>query len=196
MDYRSALRPRRSLAFPFVVLLYPLLWVVVRTFNITAVGYPITANLSDVLALTIGAVVVSYLGAAVGVTALSIDVASVPVWARSLVSPSNATLGVVTVISVALAAYISAASVIALPHWVDTAARIGGIVLGWPLMLVILGTYAIGNSLPALQSQFAVQFVVALVGVTLSAAWVFILATWLTSFTPANETGKQLLSHR
>ena len=194
MDHSSSLRPRRSLAFPFVVLAYPLLWLVVRTTEITAVGQPLTTNLHLVLALTTGAIGASYFGAALLVALVPVDVTAVPPWARPLVAPSYATLGVILAFSLALGAYISAASVVAFPNWFDTAASIVGFVIGWPMILGMLGVYALGNAFPALQIPFVVEFLVALCGVALSAIWVFLLASWLTALAPTTRSGDHELA--
>lgn len=189
MDLSTLLQPRRSLAVPFVVVLYPLLWLVVRHAEISAVGQPITDTLPQVLTLTASAVVISYATAVMVATVLSLEAESVPAWSRILVAPSNATLALVSVLSLALGAYIVASSIVGFPQWFDTAASIVGLVLGWPLILSILGMYAVSNAFPALQIPFGIELLVGMFGIALSVVWLFLLSGWITALVPPTVPG-------
>ena len=183
MELSTIVRPRRSQALPFVVVLYPLLWLVVREFEISAVGQPVTDALPQVLGFAAAAVVISYAVAALVATVLIPEPGSVPAWARALVNPSNATLAVVSVLTLALGAYVATSSVAEFPQWFDTAASLVGLVVGWPMVASIFGSYAIGNAFPALQT-FAVELLLGMFGIALTAVWVFLLSSWITGIVP------------
>lgn len=183
MDLSTIIRPRRSLAFPFVVVLYPLLWLVVREFEISAVGQPVTNAFPQVLGFAAAAVVISYTVAALVATVLIPEPGSTPVWAQTLVNPSNATLAVVGVLSSALGTYIATSSVAEFPQWFDTAASLVGLVVGWPMVASILGSYAVSNAFPALHT-FTVELLFGMFGVALSAVWLFLLSSWITRLVP------------
>ena len=183
MELSTIVRPRRSVAFPFVVVLYPLLWLVVREFEISAVGQPVTNALPQVLGFAAAAVVISYVVAALVASVFIPEPGSAPAWARTLVNPSNATLAVVGVLSLALGAYITTSSVAEFPQWFDTAASLVGLVVGWPMVASILGSYTIGNAFPALQT-FTVELLFTMFGVALSAVWLFLLSGWITALVP------------
>lgn len=183
MELSPIIRPQRSMAFPFVVVLYPLLWLVVQEFEITTVGQPITNVLPQVLGFAAAAVVTSYIVAALITSVLIPESGSIPTWARTLVNPSNATLAVVSVLSLALGAYIITSSVVAFPRWFDTAASLVGLVIGWPMITFILGSYAMGNAFPALQT-FTGELLIGMFGVALSAIWLFLLSGWITDLVP------------
>ena len=174
-----AFRPRRTLAFPFVVVLFPLLWFVMREAGIGAVGRPVTDVLPQVVALTAVALAVSYTLAVLADAAVIPDAEMVPSRARPLVSPSNRTIATFAAVSLALVAYIVASSVVAFPGWFDALASAVGVVVGWPLLLIVLATFAVGNAVPALQDAFAIQVALVAVGVALSATWLFLLSGWL-----------------
>lgn len=184
MDFIALIQPRRSLAVPFVVVLYPLLWLVVRGAEVTAVGRPITETLPQVLGLTAIAVIISYSTAVLVATVLPLGADSVPAWARSLVTPTNATLTLVSVFSLALGAYIIASSMVELPQWFDSVASITGLIIGWPMMLLILGSYALGNAFPAFQNAVVAHLLIGMFGVALSAVWLFLLSGWITGLVP------------
>lgn len=77
-------------------------------------------------------------------------------------------------VSSALGIYIVGRTI---PQWIDIVAVPTGVVLGWPLLLVV-GSIAIVN---AFGQQFAViEFVAVAVGVALSVAWMFFLFGWFT----------------
>lgn len=178
MALAHAVRPHRSLAFPFAVALFPLLWFVVRDAGIDASTGSV--NPTRALALAAVAVVVSYLAAVAVVATLGIRRGPVPAWATSLLRPSNATLAVFGAISLALGGSVVVASLVALPQWVESAAALVGVVLGWPLVVVYAGTVAVGNAVGT-RPSFAVEAVAVGVGVALSASWLFVLSGWLAA---------------
>ena len=184
MDLPSILQPRRELAFPFIVALYPLLWLVVRSSEISAVGQPITDTYPQVLAFTAVAAVISYVIAVLATITLPLDSGSHPAWLQSLFTPSNRTLAIVSVLSLGLGVYIVTSSIVAFPQWFDTTASIAGLILGWPMMLSILGTYAIGNAFPAFQSAVGAQLLIGMIGTALTAMWIFFLASRIAAFVP------------
>lgn len=175
-----ALRPRRTLAFPFVVVLFPLLWFVLREAGIGAVGRPVTDVLPRIAALAAVALTVSYTLAVLVDAAAVPDAESVPPWARPLFTPSNRALATFAAVSLALVAYIVAGSLVAFPGWFDALASAVGVVVGWPLLLVVFATFAVGNAVPALQDAFAIQVALVGTGVALSATWLFLLSGWIT----------------
>lgn len=178
MALSHAVRPHRSLAFPFVVVLFPFLWFVVRDAGIAATTG--SANPARALALAAGAVVTSYVAAAAVVATLGIRRGSVPAWTTSLLRPSNATLAVFGAISLALGGYVVVGSAVAFPQWFESVAALVGVVLGWPLVAVYAGTVAVGNAVGT-QLPFAVETTAVGVGVALSASWLFVLSGWFVA---------------
>lgn len=179
VSLRSTLRPRRRLALPFLVFVFPLLWVTVRGTSV-ARGPPPTRAPGSTLAFVAAAVVGSYLLAAVEVTVLAGATESWPRWARRLLEPSDAALGWTAAISLALAAYVGGSSLVTFPAWVETVARGAGLVVGWPLVVTTLATYAVGNAVPG-GLPFTAQVLATMVGVALSAVWIVVLSTWLAA---------------
>ncbi|MFB6123451.1 MAG: hypothetical protein ABEJ78_08335 [Haloferacaceae archaeon] len=170
------LRPRRRLALPFLVALYPSLWLTVRGTGV-ARGPP--ADPPRFVASVVGAVALSYLVAALVTALIPLDAASLPPRVHRVVAPPNATLLVVGVVTLALGVYVGGSFVVEFPRWLDGAARVVGVALGWPLVLATLGLHAVGNAAPALRVPFAVELFVTLVGVATSAVWVVVLSGWL-----------------
>lgn len=167
-----SLRFRRRLAVPFFLVVYPLCWLVVRAVGLTAVARPTTATVLQAGGLTVGAVVVGYL-VAVAVTALVPDR-----WTLDLSPLALALAGTVTL---ALATYVVVSSLVGLPQWVDTPARVAGLLLGWPMAVVTLATYAVGNAIPAVRDVVALRLLASLAGATLTAGWVLLLSDWVAA---------------
>lgn len=180
MSAVNVLRPRRRLAAPFLAVLYPLLWLAVRG-TATDRGRSVAGGSLRGLAFMAGAAILSYLVAVAVTAAVRPDPDALPGWARALVAPSTGTLLLVAGASLAVAAYVVGAPALHVPRWFDAAARVVGIALGWPLVAVTLGLYAVGNAAPALQRAFHLQVLVTLGGVSLSAVWLLLLSSWLAA---------------
>ena len=173
----ASLRPRRNLAFPFVLVSFPLLWFVMRDADISGVGRPVTDVLPRVAGLSVAALVVSYAVAVLLDAVLDLEAESVPGWARPLARPSDGSLATFASVTLALGAYIVAGSAVTFPGWFETLASAVGVVLGWPLLLVVLGTVAVSNAFVPL--PISVEIVLVALGVSISAAWLFLLSGWL-----------------
>lgn len=176
----TALHPRRRLAVPFLLVGYPLCWLVVRTVGLTAAARPAGAALLRAAAFTIVAVVVAYL-VAVAVTPRVPD--------RWTPDPAPATLRVAGGLTLALATYVVVASVVTLPQWVDAPARVAGVVLGWPLAVVTLATYAVGNAVPVTQDVPGGPLLASLLGAALTAGWVLLLSDLLVRLLAGRTRG-------
>lgn len=175
----SLARPVRRLAFPFVVVLYPLLWFVLRDAGIAASGQPAPAVLPQTLALALTAVVVSYIVAVAVAAMLASEPGSASGWTRQLLFPSDGALVTFTAVSVALGAFIVVGSAFAFPGWFETVATVVGGVIGWPLIVVYGGTIVVENALGG--QSAAVEFVAVGIGVALSVAWLFLLSGWIAA---------------
>lgn len=187
MTVRSSVRPRRHLVFPFVLALYPSLWFVFRDLDIRSGAGFAPSLFIRTLALLVGAVLVSYAFAVVASELLNVRPESVPSWARRFVAPSNATLAVFSTISLAIGTYAVAGSVVSLPNWLDTVAMGIGIVVGWPVFVVVLLAFAVGNAVGG-GLPLVVQSLFVVVGIALSTTWLFVLSGWLAAVTTP-ETG-------
>ncbi|WP_049970426.1 hypothetical protein [Haladaptatus cibarius] len=182
-----ALRPSRSLAFPFAATLYPQLWFVFRDTGFSAVSHPTTAELLTmlprILALTAGAIAVSYLVAFLVVRVLNPDSRddSLSGWKRLLFRPSNTALVAFALISIALGTYLVTASTLVFPQEVETLVRLLGVVIGWPLLVVYGGMVILSNAFVG-EPTFLVQAVVVGIGVALSTTWLFFLSGWFANF--------------
>lgn len=160
-------RSRRRLAARFLLVVYPLCWLVVRAVGLTAVGRPTIGTLLRAVVLATGAVVVAAL-VAVAVTARCPDR-----WTPALSPWSGLVAGSVTL---ALAAYVVVSSLVTLPQWFDAPTRVAGLVVGWPMAVVTLATYAVGNAVPAVQHSAVLRLLASLVGATLTGGWVLLLS--------------------
>ena len=176
-----SLRPNRGLVFPFSVAFFPMIWFVYRDAGVRVVGgQRVMTPFSRTLALAIAAVVVSFALSTVVVAAIGPEDESTAPWQRFLFRPTNGTLLVLTALWSIIVAYIALNSAVDLPFGSEL---VVGVPLLWPLLAAILLTYAIGNAIPALQA-FAVQAAFAIVGLALSAAWIFVLSTGLARLFP------------
>lgn len=175
MSLASLVRPRRRMAFPFAAALSPLLWFVIRNATSTGSGWFATNALPRAVAFAAGAVVLSYAVAMAVAATTTAEERPLPPWKRWLFAPSNRALGSFGAVSLAFGSYTVAGTV---PQWFDVVAVPAGVVIGWPLLLLAVGSIAVVN---ALGQQFAaVEFAAVAVGVALSVAWLFILLGWLT----------------
>ncbi|WP_231184747.1 hypothetical protein [Haladaptatus sp. DYF46] len=172
MSLRSLLRPRRALAFPFVAVLYPLLWFIVRDADVTT-AYGVSGVVPRTLGFVTGAVVVSYVVAVVVVEVVEGDSDSASTWKRWLFAPSNRALALFAVVSLLL--WIQLLDVTTTPVWLRDVERLLGVAVGWPLM----AAYLVGFGLSVLfRGSLGVQFAAVAVGVSLSVAWLFVLFGW------------------
>lgn len=182
MTLPSPLRLRRRLAFPFVVVLYVLLWLGLRETGVFSRGQSITDPLPGVLALVAGALVVSYVVAVAVAAAFVPETGSAPWWARGVIEPTNATLVVIGAITVGLAASIVVEAE-GIRVWIGLApyVRAVALVLAWPLYVVLVVMFAAGNAAsPAGLPDLAKRSLLAL-GVGLTAAWLFVLSSWIAA---------------
>jgi uncharacterized membrane protein (DUF485 family) len=163
----TQLRPRRRLAVPFLLVCYPLCWLVVRAVGLTAAARPTAATLLRAPVFAAGAVGVAYL-VAVAVTPHVPD--------RLTPDLSRPTLLVAGALTLALATYVVVSSLVALPQWVAAPARAAGLVFGWPMAAVTLATYAVGNAVPAAGDAVGGRLLATLVGAALTAGWVLLLS--------------------
>jgi hypothetical protein len=170
----DARRRRRRLVLPALIVLYSLLWATVRlsTASRAPASFPGTRRVAVGLAVAVAA---SALLAA-SLPAVPVDAAWLPAPARHVLLPSNGTVLLVAFVTLALVGYVGGSSVVAVPRWLAAAARPAGVVLGWPLALVLLGRYALGNALPGRRPPFVVEALVTALGVALSAVWIVALA--------------------
>lgn len=183
MQVPSTLYPNRSLVFPFSIVFFPMIWFVIRETPVRVVdGRRVVTPLSRTISLSIVAVVVSYLIAATLVSATAPRNGSLTSWQRVIFRPTDDVLVTLIVLWSTFAAYVALESTVALPWWSEL---VVGIPLLWPLFVAILLTYAVGNAAPTLQA-FAVQASFTVVGLALSAVWIYLLSTGIASvvFTP------------
>lgn len=181
MTISSVIRPRKSLAFPLLVVLYPLLWLVVRATGTYANAQPVSDSLPEVVVLTAGAILVSYAVAVVVDVVLLPDAESVTAWIRRLLDPSTGTIVLASIVTIGLAAYFGASSLgVAFPSWLAPAERGVGLILGWPIAGSILVVYFVSNTLP-LQIPPAVQLLAVSLGAAFTAAWLFLLASGVST---------------
>ncbi|WP_423743196.1 hypothetical protein V5735_08850 (plasmid) [Haladaptatus sp. SPP-AMP-3] len=174
MNLRSLVRPRRALAFPFVAVLYPLLWFIIRDADIAA-AYGVSGVVPRALGFAVGAVVVSYVVAVAVVELVDGDADSASTWRRWLFAPSNRALALFAVVSLLLG--VQLLDVTTTPVWLRDAERLLGVVVGWPLLVTYLGGFGLSV---LLGESLAVQFVAVAVGVSLSVVWLFVLFGWFT----------------
>lgn len=180
MDPSAALRPRRSLALPFLVFAVPALYFVYRDATLDC---PTSESCLDPThaGYALAALAGSYL-LAVGVLAL-VDTPALAdrhPYARLALRPTDATLGVLAALAVAVAAYMLATLVTTVPAWLDTVLTPVGLIVGLPFVVAYAAMTLVASALstePSLTTQSAV------VAVSLAAtgAWLFALATGAAS---------------
>ncbi len=169
-----SLSPHRSLLLPFVVLLYPLLYVIGGQTGLISPYEPISENPVRVLALIVGAIAVSYLVSVVLATAIGVRTGTLIGWKRLLFRPSERVTGVFLLFTVIPVIYFLADLVVDLPPWAELAV---GLPLAWPAFVTLVGMYAVENAgltLPNSGQMFIIG-----IGISLSIVWMFLLATWL-----------------
>lgn len=175
MSLASLARPRRRMVFPFATVLSPCLWFIYRDATVTASGRSAANVFPQAIAFAAGAVILSYVIATAIAAIAATEEQPLPRWKRWLFAPSNQVIGLFASVALAFDIYIVAGTV---PRWFDVVAVPVGVVVGWPLMLLVVGSIAVVN---AFGQQFAViEFVAVAVGVALSVAWLFLLFGWLT----------------
>lgn len=188
MPLPAAVWPTRTLAFPFAAVLFSLAWFLLRDVGIRFGRADLAVDPSRVALLVVLSVVASYVVAALVVAGLDGTAWSAPGWASSLVSPSDATVGVFVLISVLLAGYAVAGTVASIPDWVDLVATPVGVVLGWPLLVAVFGSYAVGNALGT-ELPFLVEAGLVAVGVVVAVAWLFVLSSWIATLSGGIVSG-------
>lgn len=173
----ATVRPHRSLVFPFFVTFSPMIWFVYRETPVRIVdGQQVATPLSRTLSLAILSVLASY-AIAVVVSAAVLRKEPAPPWRRFLFQPTNETLVTLLVLSSVIVVYVALGSAFDLPSWAEL---VVGIPLLWPLLATILLMYAVGNAVPVLQAV-AFQVSATVVGLALSAAWMFLLSSWISN---------------
>ena len=180
MPLHAALQPNRALAFPFAAVLSVLLWFLNRDVGIRLGRADLAVNWSRVALLAVLAVVGSYVVAALVVAGLDGTGRRAPAWTSPLVSPSAATLIVFAAISASLGVYLVGGSVASVPNWVDLVATPVGVVVGWPVLVAVLASYAIGNALGS-DLPLLVEAGIVTVGIVVAVAWVFLLSSWFVT---------------
>lgn len=181
--------PDRTMAFPFLAVLSPVLWFLYR--DATGVDR-IATSLPRVLALVGAAVVVSYGVAALVAAALGPASAfDGPV--ESLLAPSNAALTVVAVAGAAFGAFLLADAVGVVSGRLTTVFAPFGMAVGWPVIAAVFLTYAVGNALGT-ELPFLVEAAVLVVGIVGAVAWLFVCSSRVASLAGDVVTGDRARS--
>lgn len=181
MDAARSLRPDRRLVFPFFVVFFPTIWFVFRDAGVRVVdGQRVITPISRTLVLALAAVAASYLVSVVVVSVVGPLDGSTGPWQRVLFRPTNGTLLALVVLCSILVAYLALNAAAVLPYWSELVVVVR---LLWPLLLATLVTFAVGSAVPPLQA-FRVQAAVVVVGLALSAGWMFLLSTGIERVLP------------
>lgn len=170
--------PHRSLVFPFVVLLYPLLYFIGGETGLISPYESVSETPIRILALIMGAVVVSCVFSIVLVAALGVRTGTVTGWEHLLFRPSERVMGIFLLIALIPPAYFFAGLVVDLPPWTELAI---GIPFAWPAFVVLIGMYAVENA--GLTLPYLAQILIIGLGISLSVAWMFLLANWFATGT-------------
>lgn len=187
MSLAARFGPYRSLVFPFVLVLFPLLWFVNREVGIATAttSRPGTEIRLAAVESTVVAVAVSLVAAIVVVAVLRLASVDVPSRARPFFLPSSGTLAVFTGLSLAFWAAAAFELPRALPAW---GYLLFELLFLWPLVAVHTGMIVVGNALVG-EPSLAVQSVVVGVGVALSTAWLFLLSRWIAAIAIPGDSG-------
>jgi hypothetical protein len=165
--------------FPFVVVLFPLFAFVSRDAGVRIVdGQQVNTPLLRTLTLTITAIAVSYTVAIAMVRAIDGRSERDFLWVKMLFYPSNRTIAILGILWSLIVGYVALNSAVTLPPETEL---IVGIPLAWPLFILILLMYAIGNAFPVFQASFMAQAAFVATGYALTSAWLFLLSTWIES---------------
>jgi uncharacterized membrane protein YhdT len=174
MAVPDSVRPNRGLVFPFLVVFFPMIWFVYREIPVRIVdGQQVVTPLSRTLALAIGAAVASYSVAVIVVSAIRPREGFLTPWRRALFRPTNGTLLTLVALCSVFVVYVALNAATNLPYWFEL---LVGISLLWPLLVAMLVSFAAGNAVPALQA-FGLQAGLVMVGLGLSAVWIFVLSS-------------------
>ncbi|KAB1193216.1 hypothetical protein GJR96_07060 [Haloferax sp. MBLA0076] len=179
MDFSRPVRPHRRLLFPFVVVLFPLLAFVYRDAGVRIVdGQQVNTPLLRTLTLTVTAIAVSYTIAIAVARAVGERSKRDSAWTWMLFHPSNGTIAILGILWSLIVGYVALNSAVTLP---PEASLVVGIPLAWPLFILVLLMYAIGNAFPVFQASFAAQAAFVAIGYALTSAWLFLFSTWIAS---------------
>ncbi|WP_135825811.1 hypothetical protein [Halorussus ruber] len=180
MNWSAALRPRRGLVLPLLVVAVPALYFVYRAAAMEcAAGRPCldATYLGDALAALAGAYLVASGALALfDASALAESSSS----ARLALRPTDRTLAVLAVFLAAIATYLLATLVTAIPAWLDLLLAPFGLVVALPFALVYGGTVVVTNALFS-EPPLWVQSAVVAASLALTAVWLFALATGVGS---------------
>ncbi|UPV74470.1 hypothetical protein M0R89_00010 [Halorussus limi] len=180
MNATTALRPRRGLALPLLVLAVPTLYLVYRDARIGCppgrtclelahLGYA-AAGLAAGYLVASGALAVADESALVERSAL----------ARLALRPGDSTLAVLGVYFGGLVTYLLASAATTIPGWLDLALTPVGLVVGLPVVIAYAAMTMVGNALGR-EPSLAFQLGVVLAGLAVTGAWLFVLATGTAS---------------
>lgn len=174
-NLQSALRPRRTLILPMLIVLAPVLWFLYR--GATAPPQAIvTIELAPgtFLVTVSGSIIGSYiLGGAVA-TGLTDNVKPNRQLVGDLAHPRSGVLVLVTTVGVAVVVYLVAIQIIEFPRWVTSILEPLGLLLALPLAIIYAGTIVVGNVLQI--NAFTLEAIAVAMGVSTSVVWVFLLA--------------------
>jgi hypothetical protein len=180
MNWSAALRPRRSLVLPLLVVAVPALYFVYRE-----VSMECTAGRSCLDATHLGYALAAVAGAylvASGALALldASALAESSSSARLALRPTDRTLAVLAVFLVAIATYLLATLLTAIPAWLDLLLTPFGLIAGLPLALGYAGMVITTNAVLS-EPPLWVQSAVVAASLALTAVWLFALATGVGS---------------
>lgn len=169
-----SLRPRRASLVPTVVVASPVLWFLFRAAGRN--GFDDTHGLA-VLALGLGSLLAGYL------LATSLEAQLAPATAdhlltRAVFEPSDGALAAFAALLCGLVGYVVVSTVQSLPGPVDVLARVAGVVMALPLVVLYGGLVAVGNVAGSPVPR-AVEWGVVALGVAASVVWTAVLSTGL-----------------
>jgi hypothetical protein len=176
----GALRPRRSLVLPLLVVAVPALYFVYREvamecaagrscLDATHAGYAL-ATLAGAYLVAGGALALLDAGA----------LAESSSYARLALRPTDRTLAVLAIFFAAIATYLLATLATTIPAWLDLLLAPFGLVVALPFALVHAGTVVVTDALFS-EPPLWVQSAVVAASLALTAVWLFALATGVGS---------------
>jgi hypothetical protein len=186
MGWATRLRPRRDLIVPMLAIASPAVWFVLRELTTGLRFEAVTAaSLGRYGVLTGGALLGSYLVAALVVARVRTRAWTDHPLAAVVLAPSTATLAVLGFLLGGVVVYFLGPDVVPIPEPIDRLAVPIGLVMALPLLVSMILTYALMDGTGPLRWVGTALFSV---GVSLSVLWTTVLAGAITNLVAAPST--------
>ncbi len=174
------LRPRRTLLVPTIVLASPVLWFLFREVNRTGLDQSGGTAFDWTVAVAVGALLGSYLLAAVAVPTLQASGTGDHPVVRAVLEPRPTALCVFAALLGGVVGYVGLSAVVTIPAPLDALARLAGGLLALPLIALYGSVIVVANELGGGSAPAWLEWSAVAVGVMASVVWTAVLTDAVT----------------